>query len=98
MLHSGSCKCGAVKFEIDQDPLWSGYCHCRDCRKATGAPVSAFVIFTEAGVRWSGEPKEHRPSDEVRRTFCGFCGTPISYQYSQWPVRIDFYTALFEDV
>ncbi len=99
MSHSGSCKCGAVKFQVDGEPIWSGYCHCTDCRKATGAPVSAFVIFNKVDVQWSGEkPKEHHPSAEVVRTFCGTCGSPISYENTEWPDRIDLSTGLFDDV
>lgn len=99
MSHVGSCKCGAIQFQIDQEPVWTGYCHCGDCRKATGAPVSAFVIFKKEDVQWSGDARrEHKPSSEVTRSFCGTCGSPISYEHTQWPDRIDLSTGLFDDV
>ncbi|MEK7105489.1 MAG: GFA family protein [Patescibacteria group bacterium] len=98
VLHVGSCKCGTIKFEVITESVWSGYCHCKDCRKATGAPVSAFVIFRKADVQWKGrQPKEHKPSIKVTRTFCEVCGSPISYEHVEWPGRIDFYTCLFDD-
>ncbi len=98
MKHSGSCKCGAVKFEVDGDPTWSGYCHCRDCRKATAAPVSAFVVFKKGDVHWTGSaPEQYQSSEHVIRTFCATCGSPISYQFDGWPDRIDLYTCLFDD-
>mgnify|MGYP000057617086 CR=1 FL=1 len=29
---TGSCLCGAVRFEITQAPLWAHNCHCSRCR------------------------------------------------------------------
>ena len=54
-LHSGGCRCGAVRFEAAGEPLSVGYCHCGDCRRATGAPVSAFVGFRAEDVSLTGE-------------------------------------------
>lgn len=97
MPHSGSCKCGAVKFEVGAEPIWSGYCHCKDCRKATGAPVSTFVIFKSKDVKWLGEaPRTYTSSEHVRRSFCPNCGSPISYWHDRWPDDTDFYVGLFD--
>ena len=48
-LHTGGCRCGAVRFEASADPHHVSYCHCKDCRRASGAPVSALE-------RLSGRP------------------------------------------
>ena len=42
----GKCLCGAVEFEVEDEFEYAGYCHCNDCRAATG---SAFAAF--AGIR-----------------------------------------------
>ena len=98
MSHKGSCKCKAVSFEVRGEILWSGYCHCHDCRKATSAPVSAFVIFKKEDVHWTGsKPKVYQSSEKVTRTFCEMCGSPVAYQTTDAPERIDLYTGLFED-
>ena len=41
--YEGSCSCGAVKYFINDYPLFTHACHCKDCKKSTG---SAFVIHT----------------------------------------------------
>jgi hypothetical protein len=77
--HPGGCRCGAVRFEASVEPHHVSYCHCTDCRRATGAPVSAFVGFRAEGVRFtSGDPTvfENGPAS---RSFCGACGSPIAY-------------------
>ena len=55
-LHSGGCRCGAgARSKRSGEPLSVGYCHCSDCRRATGAPVSAFVGFRADEVSLAGE-------------------------------------------
>ena len=39
----GRCKCGEVKYQITEKPLFTQACHCKDCKKSTG---SSFVIHT----------------------------------------------------
>lgn len=76
----GSCLCGSVRYEVEGEPLGINYCHCRQCRKASG---SAFA--TNAGVsrtRFRVTEGEHEivayeSSPGKRRHFCGRCGSPI---------------------
>jgi hypothetical protein len=37
----GGCACGAVRYRLASDPLFTHCCHCLDCQRQTG---SAFVI------------------------------------------------------
>ncbi len=79
-IHTGGCRCGAVRFEAKADPVHVSYCHCGDCRRASGAPVSAFVGFRADDVTF----RETRPASRfgvspITRTFCGICGSPVSY-------------------
>ena len=53
-MREGRCLCGAVRFTADGPPKWTGYCHCRSCRRHTGAPVSAYAGFEAAKVRFTG--------------------------------------------
>ena len=78
-LHSGGCRCGAVRFEASGEPTSVGYCHCTDCRRATGAPISAFVGFRAADVSLTGETLRIFENGAVTRSFCSVCGSPIAY-------------------
>ncbi len=31
--YQGSCSCGAVKFHLEGEPLFTQYCHCNKCRE-----------------------------------------------------------------
>lgn len=78
-LHAGGCRCGAVRFEVSAEPNHRSYCHCGDCRRASGAPVSAFVGFPIDAVVFTGKGLKMFENGEVTRSFCGTCGSPIAY-------------------
>ena len=47
LLLRGGCACDVVRFEIT-DVFDAGYCHCKRCRKQSGAPVFALVHVPRA--------------------------------------------------
>lgn len=95
---SGGCLCGAVRYEFTGVPLWAGYCHCESCRRATGAPVAAFIGVNQAAVTFTGEPPEVYPSSPgVERWFCGSCGSPLAYVGERWPEEVHLYTASLDE-
>ena len=57
MTIKGGCLCGQVRYSIDAEPLYAGFCHCRDCMKATGSGFGAFMGFRAADVAVSGETR-----------------------------------------
>jgi hypothetical protein len=78
-IHSGGCRCGAIKFEASSEPFYTSYCHCSDCRRATGAPLAAFVGFFAKDVTFSGVEPSKYGKHPVKRSFCANCGAPIAY-------------------
>jgi len=90
----GGCLCGAVRYRCTSEPLVRSLCHCRTCRRTAGAPSVAWVIFRSSDFAFSaGEPMHHRSSPQVQRTFCGQCGTPLTYQRNAESDTIDATTA-----
>ena len=49
--HRGACFCGAVEIEATGAPLEMGYCHCDSCRRYSGAPLSAYLLWRGEDVR-----------------------------------------------
>lgn len=94
----GGCLCGAVRFSVSGKPLWSAYCHCESCRRATAAPVAAFVGFDEGCVAFKGDARRFFSSSTgVERSYCAACGTPLSYRSTRWPGEIHLYSPTFDD-
>jgi len=79
--YTGGCLCGAVRYEAEGEPLYAGYCHCADCRKASGSGFIPFLGFASSAVRFSGEAVQVRsPSfrgGEAVRNRCAVCGSLV---------------------
>ncbi len=59
--YSGSCACGAVRYQATADPLMAVLCQCRDCQRASGAGHAAGITFPKAAVELTGEVTFHAP-------------------------------------
>ena len=76
--YTGGCLCGALRYEADGEPMFTGYCYCDDCRKASGSGYVPFMGFPSSALRFSGQPrmfvsKSAKGTDAVRN-FCPICG------------------------
>ena len=73
-------------------------CHCRTCRRVAAAPVVAWVTFPRTRFRWlQGQPSAFRSTPPVRRTFCGACGTPLTYERDDSPEYVDVTTCSLDE-
>lgn len=79
---TGSCLCGAIRYEVSTIAGQVGHCHCSMCRKAHGA-----AFGTYATVAWvdfclvDGEDRlaSYESSPGVTRTFCKTCGSTLQF-------------------
>jgi hypothetical protein len=77
----GGCLCGAVRYRIHGEPIVSGTCQCRSCRKASAAAIVPWLqVSSEQFAFTAGQPVEFQSSPPVTRSFCGRCGTPLTYR------------------
>jgi hypothetical protein len=83
---TGSCLCGAVRYEVTGPLRDVIECHCAMCRKThghigayTAAPKTALKIVDDRGLKW------YASSQKARRGFCGECGGTLFYD----PVQKD---------
>ena len=80
-MKKGGCLCGAVRYEMEGEPVFTGLCHCRDCQKATGSGHSAVMAVPQPAVKITGETKSFDVVGESKHTltrnFCPVCGSLI---------------------
>lgn len=86
-MHTGSCLCGAVKFQVEGELKPPDGCHCIQCRKTSGhywastdVPRQALKVEGEFNVAW------YRSSEKVQRGFCSTCGASLFWD----PIHKDF--------
>ena len=90
----GGCLCGTIRYRIRGSPLRASNCHCRSCRRASGAASVAWVVVRDDDFAFvKGRPAVFRSSPPVVRTFCGKCGTPLTYQHNESLSTIDVTTS-----
>ena len=89
----GGCLCGAVRYEVTGEPRSVSLCHCRTCRRASGAPVVSWFVVSREQFSLSGELVPYPSSSQVTRGFCGKCGTPITYAHADDTNSIELTTA-----
>ena len=77
-MHTGSCLCGAVSFEVDGPLPGPDACHCTQCRKFSGHVfVSTDVPRNRVRVRGEDNVRWYASSEKVRRGFCSTCGASL---------------------
>ena len=80
---SGSCLCGKVKFEVENNFTRFYFCHCQQCQKITGSAHAANLFTTADAIKWvSGEDCTKRYDDPERDftvVFCSECGSGLPF-------------------
>jgi hypothetical protein len=79
---TGGCQCGAIRYEITEEPVLVYTCHCTDCQRLTSSAFSMGVVVAEVGLKLTGvEPRRlQRTADSGRvstRLVCPECGSWI---------------------
>lgn len=83
---TGGCQCGAIRFACDVAPDNVHVCHCRMCQKAVGGPFAVICPVLKHSFRVTrGAFSWFKSSEPARRGFCANCGTPMIFDYPDYP-------------
>lgn len=98
-MRTGGCHCGAVRYEVEGDPVHHALCHCTDCQASAGAPAVSWIAFREDQVRLtSGATTTYEGKGGARRQFCPACGTGLLYTNAEvLPGLVDIQSATLDD-
>lgn len=84
----GRCLCGGVRFRIHGRLGPAGFCHCKQCQRASG---SAFAVNAPVRTRYfelyAGAElvREYESSPNKYRAFCSRCGSPVYSRRDEEP-------------
>lgn len=94
----GGCHCGAVRYRAAPPPASETLCHCSACRRTTGAPLVAWFTVERDRFRFTqGRPVRYASSSRAERTFCGRCGTQLTFEHADFPREIDVTICSLDD-
>ena len=86
--YRGHCLCGGVRFELTEEPLGAGYCHCTRCQRRTGTAAAVSARVAPGSLRvLSGEEvlREYRPDAGFAKVFCSGCGSAMWARHPEDP-------------
>ncbi|MCL1633612.1 GFA family protein [Luteimonas sp. SX5] len=86
----GGCACGAVRYEIADEPIFMNECQCQHCRKRSGTGHGSYLTFpSQQNVKLSGEAKIWQVAADngnvKSHAFCPQCGAPVYLTFSATP-------------
>ena len=80
---TGSCLCGAVCFEVDDNFREMNVCHCKQCQRATGSAHASNLFTDPRNIRWTkGQDLVKRydvPGRSISNAFCSERGSGLPY-------------------
>ncbi len=101
MKATGGCLCGAVRYEIDGEPIFAGHCHCSDCRKATGTGHVSVTALPRSAVKVTGETRGYSVTGDsgqpFTRNFCPVCGSLIFGESATMPGMMTITAGTLDD-
>lgn len=76
----GGCLCGGIRYRVSGKLGPAGYCHCKQCQRASGTAFAAnAAVRTKYFELLSGRElvTDYESSPGKLRSFCKRCGSPV---------------------
>jgi hypothetical protein len=91
-LREGGCACGAVRYRLTSDPLFTHCCHCLNCQRQTGSAfVINLLIESDRVELFAGDPQPvevPRDDGSTQRIFrCTTCRVAVFSEYGHPGLR-----------
>ncbi|MBS4047413.1 MAG: GFA family protein [Alphaproteobacteria bacterium] len=100
--YTGGCACGAIRYEIAGEPVFSNHCQCRQCQRKSGTGHGSYLSFVgRKDMQLSGRATQWdmtADSGKVKtRSFCPVCGSPVYQTYPAMPDVITIHAASLDE-
>ena len=100
--YTGGCACGAIRYEINTDPVAMVDCQCLDCQHKSGTGHSSYLAFIgRSSIKLEGEASQWdlvADSGNVKtRAFCPTCGSPVYVTFKAAPDVIAIHAGSLDD-
>ncbi len=81
---TGSCLCGAIRYQIEPEKGVFQYCYCSRCRKTSGSMGAANLIIDQTQFHWlEGQGRlgryVHAEATRFCNAFCRDCGSKMPW-------------------
>lgn len=88
--YTGGCACGAIRYEITAEPVFSNHCQCRQCQRISGTGHGSYMAFpsrTDVTLNGAATHREVTGDSGTVKShgFCPTCGSPVYLTLSTAP-------------
>jgi hypothetical protein len=87
--YTGGCACGAIRYEISDEPLAMLDCQCRQCQRESGTGHASHLTFPNKNVKIAGDAQHWNMIGDngivKSRAFCPTCGSPVYMTFPDMP-------------
>lgn len=98
--YKASCACGGLQIDCAGEPTGVVQCHCKDCKKRTGAPFGVGVYFSKENVDIRGVSQRYirkaLSGADFIQFHCPTCATTLYWQTDRHPDGIGIAYGCFE--
>jgi hypothetical protein len=100
--YTGGCACGALRYEIVDEPIFMNDCQCRTCQSRSGTGHGSYLSFgRRAAVNLKGKATHWGTvadnGDVKTHAFCPTCGSPVYLMFSAKPDVFIIHAASLDD-
>lgn len=99
--YTGGCACGAIRYEIEGEPIFMNHCQCRDCQRKSGTGHGSYLTFVRDGVKLEGEAAQWDivgdSGNVKKRAFCPICGSPVYMTFAAMSGVFTVHAASLDD-
>ena len=100
--YTGGCICGAVRFDIRDDPVAMNDCQCRHCQQRSGTGHGSYITFASRRTAKLTGPSKHWEAVGAGGTvkhyvFCADCGAPVYLTFPAMPDLVIVHAAALDD-
>lgn len=99
--YTGGCACGAIRYDISGEPIFSNHCQCLDCQRESGTGHSSYLTFRREGVTLNGKVGTWDmigdSGNMKTRAFCPTCGLAVYLTFAAMPDLVAIRAASLDD-
>ena len=100
-MRVAQCQCGGFRIAVTAEPEIVNMCHCTECQRRSGVPLTVNGYFKEAAVRLEGDYQVFaRAAAEGRKLynhFCPTCGSTLGWRADLRPGLFAVAVGAFND-
>ncbi len=101
MTRIASCQCRSFRVITASEPEVVNICHCTDCQRRSGVPMTCNAYFLKSDVRLEGESKiyirEVQDGRNLHSHFCPTCGSTVCWTLDLRPGHYGVAVGCFND-